>query len=412
MASSTQGKKLSYGVQSVFGTAVATTKDVKLEGDPTFETPVGTGVQPETMGANPFYNNKPIVKDQASDSAVTCTTLIRSAAVNGEDSFLKTAFEAGGYEVDSIASDTTVKAGFAVGSIPVTSATGMEPGLGVSIGLDSGQFVPTLIGSMSSDTIIPAMELPSNTELGNQVMKSFTITPGVMDEIAANKLLTLVGGTNVGTVQAQDCALTSIGDLTFNANEKISLELTFGASDKSRADVATTHGNTFADGDNALVTYQPWCQFSDTQTTWTSALSASYIKLISATITLNITAEQIVGMGDANCKNNIQGWIQKGELVNISLDMLYDSDKLDDFDGDNDNKYISIIQPGTFEEDPSVGFFAPNCHQVEAPVCDYIGNNEHRVQVQYTTNPAAISGTTDADLGNQPWYLVIQDKSA
>ncbi len=59
MASSTQGSKLEYGIQSVFGTAVSVTKDVKMEGEPSVETPVGVGVMPESVDANPFYQNKP-----------------------------------------------------------------------------------------------------------------------------------------------------------------------------------------------------------------------------------------------------------------------------------------------------------------------------------------------------------------
>ena len=412
MANSTQGKKLSVAVQTAFNTPNTTSMvDVHLEGNPSVETPVGTGVKPDTMGANPFYNNKDIVNNQASDSAVVCTSLIRQPRTAGNDSFAKMAFEAGGYSVDSISTDTTVGASPTLGVIPAVSSTGMVAGMGVNLSLEDGSYMPILIGSMSTNDIIPTMEIPSVTDQTNDINKALTITPNVMTQVPNDKLLTMVYGTNVGTVQAQDCALTSIGDLVFNANEKQMLEYTFGASDKTRGDVATTHGNTFADGDEALVTYQPWCQIADSSTNYGTALTANYNKLISATITLGITAEQIAGFGDANCKNNIQGWMQKGVPVKIALDMLYDSDKLDDFDGTNDDKYLAIIQPGQSGDDPSIGFFAPVAHQDVAPTVDFIGNNEVRVQVTYTVNPSAMAGTTDADLGNQPWYLVIGDQS-
>lgn len=413
MGVSTQGSKIQYAVQTAFNTPnTSGLKDVRPEGEPTVETPVGTGVTPETNGANPFLIEKPIVNNQATDSAIAVTSLIRQAETAGTDSFLATAFEAGGYSVNNLTADTDVDGVATVGTIPATSSTGMVSGLGVNIELDDGSFVPTLIGDMATDTIIPVMELPSVPADTNVINKAFTVTPNVMTQVPNDKLLTMIAGLNVGTVQDQDCALTSVGDLTFNPNEKIMLEYTFGASDKTRGDVSTTHSNDFADAEPALTTYQPWCQFANSSTDYSTALTASYHKVLSATVTLGITAEQIPGFGDANCKNNIQGWMQKGVPATIVLDMLYDSTKLSDFDGTNADKYISIIQPGQSASDPSVGFFAPACHQSEMPEAEYYGNNEHRVKVTYTVNPPEMDGTTDADLGNQPWYLVVGDQSA
>ena len=411
---STQGKKVSYDVQASFGTPnVAGLTDVRLEGDPTIEPAIGVGVQPSEMGANPFHVAKPIVNNQASDSAVVVTSLPHQALTAGNDSFAKTAFESGGYNV--VSSNDTTSVGAETATVTLVDAGTYDIGYGANVELADGSFVPTLFGYTDGGfQFTPTMALPSSTAASlGEVNKALTITPNVLTEVSGDKLLTFLSGTNVGTVQAQDCALTSVGDIVFNANELIPIEYTFGASNKTRGDVATTHSNTFADGSESIVTYQPWCQLSATSTDWSTALSASYAKIISATVTLGITAEQMIGMGDANCINNIQGWMQKGVPAKIVLDMLYDSDKIDDFDGTNPEKYLAIIQPGQSRNDPSMGFFAPVAHQdVEGTTVDYIGNNEHRVTVTYTVNPSAMDGTTDSDLGNQPWYLVFGDKSA
>ncbi len=410
-AISTRGSKLSFAIQTDFNTPnISGQKDVRLEGDPTIETPTGVGVDPEFVGANPHQVEKPIVENQASDAAVGCTTLIRQAAVAGNDSFIASSFESGGYSV--VSSDSTTSVGAATDTISVVSAGTFDVGYGMNVELADGKFAPTLIGFWDDGfQFTPVMELPSATPVADgKVNKAFTITPANLAQIANDKLITFVAGNKSGTIQSQDCALTSIGDLVFNSNEKLMLEFTFGASDKTRGDTPMTGSNDFADATGSKIVHCPTFQFANSSTDYTTALADARNNIISATITFNVTAEQVVGFG-GDCVNNIQSWMQVAEPAIISVDMLYDSTKLSDFDDINASKYISISQYGTSASDPSVGFFMPNAHQMEAAVCDYYGNGEHRVTVKYVANPAEMDGTTSSDQGNQPWYLVIGDQS-
>ena len=142
-------------------------------------------------------------------------------------------------------------------------------------------------------------------------------------------------------------------------------------------------------------------------------IASTTAKFLTATFSWGVTLEQIAGMGDSTCINNIQGWIQKVAPPVLTLEMLYDSDKLDDFDGTNPNKYIGIIQKGASATAPAIGLFMPNAYQIEKPETDHWGNNEHRVTVKYAGRPAGYdSETSEGDQGNQTFYFAIADQSA
>lgn len=412
MATSTQGSKISYAVQTAFNTPNTTgMKDLRLEGEPDVETPTQEGDGPDNIDANPFENEKPITESQPSDTGMKFTTLIRQAETAGEDSALVTAFKAGGCSVVS-GTNTTVAAGATQSIVSVADATGLEAGMGVNVELDNGAWFPTLIADVSGNDIIPAMALPSAISEGNSVNKCFVITPNNMQSVPADQLLTLLHADKSGQTQNQDCALTAIGDLNFNPGEKKMIELTFGTSDKSLVDTPMTGTNDFKDGLAALRVHDPFCQFTNTPATWTAALTAAYQKTLSMSVALNLTCVQVGSFGDANCKNNMQDWIQVGEPPAITVEMLYDSTKLTDFDGLNTSKYMSCVMAGRSATDPSIGFYAPNAHQMEPPEKEGYTNAQHQVTVKYTSNPAGIAGTTSSDQGNQPWYLLIGDRSA
>jgi hypothetical protein len=413
MATSTQGSKISYQVQTLGFNNPATDDmdDFRLEGEPDVETPTQEGDGPDNIDANPFENEKPITESQPSDTGMKLTTLIRQADVAGEDSALVTAFRAGGCSVVS-GTNTTVEAGSTLGVITVADATGLEAGMGLNTELDDGSFFPALIAAVNTLAITLAMELPSATSEGKAVNKCFVITPNNMQSVPADQLLTLLHADKSGQTQNQDCALTAIGDLNFNPGEKKMIELTFGTSDKSLVDTPMTGTNDFKDGLAALRVHDPFCQFTNTPATWTAALTAAYQKTLSMSVALNLTCVQVGSFGDANCKNNMQGWMQVGEPPAITVEMLYDSTKLSDFDGLNTSKYMSCVMAGRSATDPSIGFYAPDAHQMEPPEKTYYGNAQHQVTVKYTSNPAGIAGTTSSDQGNQPWYLLIGDRSA
>lgn len=411
MATSTQGSKTSFKVQAGFNQPdITSMKGIHHEGEPTPEAPVGDGLAPETIGANAYDNEKPIVNDMATDTAMVIPVLLRPAETPGEDSFIATAFEAGGYTVSS-ADDTTVAAGATVGSLPLASVAGMAAGMGIIVVLDDGTHFPVLIGSITGTTVIPTMALPSAPAEGNIVRKAFTITPGKTEEIPDDKLLALLHEDKATKTQYQDCPLTAVGDLDFSPNTKLGVELTFGSSLKTKIDTAMDGVDDFQDGNGALRVWNPICHIADTPSVWTSAITAAYNKVLTATVAFNVTTEQVPGFGDTNCVNNIQGWMQKGAPPMATIEYLYDSTIIDDFQGDNDDKYVSLLQPGKSSTEPTFGLFMPKAHQSEACEPSYYGNNQHQITAKYTSNPSGIDGTTSSDVGNQPWAIVIGDRS-
>ena len=409
-AYSTQGSKLEFSKQSAFGTASSGTyDDIRPEGTPSIKTAVGEGNMPETVFINPNDVDKPIVYNRAMDDAVTVSTLIRQAATAGETSFTKDAFLAGGYVVttnnnstiDTYSTTTSFAAAddnFAVGQC-------------VNVQLDDGTWVPTLIAQYNTgNAIVPAMALPSAASGTSLALNSCdTITPGDTGAITASDLLTIRAffkaqdtGSDV-VYQAQDCAVTSIADLSLEPGEKVNLEFTFGASDLS-ASTGAMGTNDFRDGTEHRVFNEPWCQFATSASA--GGIAAAYHKLMSATFSWGVTAEQIPGMGDSACSNNVQGWMQKNAPAKLTMTLLYDEQKLDDFDGTNPDKYVGIIQPGTSEDSPAFGLFLPKAH-ITSVTHEPWTENEHRVTIEMTPQPAGLDSATGNTQGNQPWYFCI-----
>jgi hypothetical protein len=416
-AASTQGSKISYAKQSAFGTPQTTGfKDIRVEGEPTAGTPVGEGNIPNTVFADPNQNDKPIIIKKAMESAFTIGSLLRQPASVGGVSWAQAMFESGGYTtlLDSVGS--TVDTGSTAGSI-IAASDNFEVGEIVLVELDNGEFVHVLIAAYSAGTITPAMDLPSIPSVGNTITKVLTVTPGNTGSVAGSDLLTVKAtikaqdGGSDEIIVGQDVGLMSLADLNLEPGETVVLEATLGASDLSGS-TGALGSNDFADSELHTLFNEPYFQFAAASAS--GGISAAYNKIMSATFTWNVTCEQTRGLGDPTCKNNIQGYMQTVEPCKLVVEMLYDSDKLDDFaPSTNASKYIGIIQPAASALHPSFSLFIPNAHQVEAPKQEAWTNTEHRVTVTYTGRPAGFNSTTTADQqGNQAFYFGLASKQA
>jgi hypothetical protein len=320
------------------------------------------------------------------------------------------AFKAAGCDVYS-ADRKVVQAGATVSVIPVDDATGLVAGMGINVQLDDGRWMPVLIASISSNDIIPVMQLPSAPSENNIVGKAFTIVPGKQDQVPDDQLLTQIHADKSDHTRYDSCATTGVGEITFERDAKMMMEFTFGAANKEPIDTPMDGTNTFNDALGGLRVHNPFCQYADTPASYAAAVAATYQKLLSGSINLNIKSEQVPGFGDPNCINNMQAWMQVGTPPEVAIELLYDNERIADFDGDNTSKYISMIQPGNSESDPAIGFFMVNSHQSTKPEKVPYGNAQHQVTTNYTSNPSTIAGTTSSDLGQQPWVLVIADRS-
>jgi hypothetical protein len=409
---STQGSRTSFGVQSSgFGTAFAgTPADWRPEDNPSISTPVEEGTEPLTVHGNPYDREKPITERRPMADAFTVKSYIRQATNAGSNPSIVSAMEAAGMVVVSEPDNTAAGTPTAT-EIDVQAATigNYNSGYCANFELDDGSWVPGLVHSVSGDTIKLAMGLPSAPSSTNAINKCFSISPGEASQITAAKLLTVYHFNNTGDrIVGQDCAVTAINEMSLAPDEPITIEYVLGTSSLTK-DETVLGSNNFADSTNAMIFHNPWCQFAAADSL--GGITAAYHKVLSASIAFNATAEMVMGMGDANCVNNLQAWMQIADKAVLTVELLFDEDKIDDFEGTNGSKYISVIQPGQAETDPAFGFFMPNGHIVEKPEWD-MSNNEHRLTVKYTGKPAGYSGTDAAAQGNQCWYLAIADRSA
>jgi hypothetical protein len=409
-AYSTQGKRLATNPQIAFGTPQLATLDVRPEGEFTVKSPSKTGVVPQTIHADVNETEKPITLQRAVDDAVQVKALVRQALAPGSDSFLKKAYESGGMSVVS-GNDTTITTYTDTSSFVATDDN-FGVGYGVVVELDNGQWVPTLIKDYSAGTITPAMALPSASSTTNALNKCLTITPGDSAEITASKLLTFKEYTkaNGKSIQWQDCAVTSYDEVVMTPGEVVLFGFTFGSS-KFTEGTDGLGSNTFGDATAALRFNSPYFEFANANAN--AAIASTLGKLITATFSVRNTAMQIPATGDTTSVNDICGWIKKQDTTQayLTIEQLFTQTEFDAWNGSNTSKHIAITQPGNSETDPSFSIVLPNAHQVGEPEFDQTGDM-YRVNSTYVAKPSGFSGTTSSDQGNQPWHLLLGEKSA
>jgi hypothetical protein len=413
-AQSTQGSRFAYKKQSAFGTAETSgLVDFRVEGNPTQASPVATMVQPDSNFANENRTEKPIPIFQANDSAFKCKWIPRQASAADGVSQTQASAESGGLDATLSTNDTTVAVFSSVTAFTATDDV-FAVGQGCVAELTDGRWWPFVVGDYNTgNAIVPAMGLPSVTEAGKALNSCLTIVPGAAGEITATDLLTIhtylksLDSTDQVFVINQDCAVTSWDDIVIEAGQPLILGATFGATSVTQSNGASALSvNSFADYDGGVrLCDDVFVQFANASAS--AGITAAYQHLIKATIKLGVSAKQIPGFGSTSCSNGVQGWMKVMSPATITLDMLWDVARMDDFNGTNTSKFISLTRPGAAETDCCWNFTMPNAHQ-SAFKYEPFSNAEHRITVTYTANVAGYNSTTaTAALGNQPWYLLF-----
>ncbi len=416
-AVSSQGSKISFDQQTNFYTVnVAGLKDALLEGDITVKLPADVASIPESEFLNPSESEKPIVFGEPVEDAFVLTTLIRQGSTVDTEPFAVQMFQAAGCTVESGA-DTTAGGTPAVGAIDVASDN-FDTGMAVVIMDDNDRWVPTLIAAYDGTTITPAMDMVTKCSSGDAINKCHTITPGDAGQIAAAKYQTVQGAfraldtTNV-VVRGTGCAVTSIGDITFEPGVAPQITFNISAGDLAQTVVGSLAANDFQDATPTQIFDDAWFQYATANSSGgiTSALS----KIIKATFSPGVTATRIVAVGDDNCLNNTEGYMKVIEPCKLVIEEYFTIDKFDEWQtaaGGQGSKYIGIIQPSAAETTPSYSLFLPNAHQTEQPTTEFYGDGI-RMTTTWTGNPAGFESkvlATDAE--NQPWYFCIGDRTA
>ena len=413
---STQGSKHQYAVQSAFNTpATVGFKDIMFEGDPKPGNPANAKVEVDSKYTDEHRMAKPVAIPLPVEDGLGITSLPRQPASAGGSTWHKAAFEAAGFTCTS-GNDSTAAAGAAVGAF---TADDDNFGIGYCVNVQTANYgwLPTLIADYTAGAIVPAMELPEAPAEGAAINKMNTFTPGTVGMIPGAKYLTIRstykaqdGGSDI-MYQGQDGAV-NLSDLTFTHGDTLKIEMTIAFSDLDHT-TGTLGENDFSDSENGVRPFhEPLCQFATSQTTWSTALTAACHKVLSMTFSWGVTVTPQAGFGCLDdTVNGIEGFMQVFGVPALTLEMAYDPQKMDDWDGSNPYKYVSVIQPGASETDAAWGLFLPYAFISEPPTPSPYGNQEHRVSVTMYPNPAGMEGGEASDLGNAPYYYCEADRS-
>jgi len=418
VAYSNKGQRLAFTVQSAMATVNTTSpKDVKSEGEIKIGPAQSQGVVPDVVFVNADETEKPVVFKEATSDAVTVSTLIRQAAAAGGEPFSVSAFRSGGYTVAAANADTTLASYASTTSYTLAESSTDAAGEFRSITLVDGRIIPVLFSADgAAGAITPLYALPAAAQKDAVVKKTFTITPGQPGPVPDDKFLSFFYANRANPsdrcVKVTGAFLASLGDIVVEPGKLPKLDMTFGAADVSESvtTVLMTTANDFSDAvpvkvcDNTLVymaAYDP-----------AGSITASYQKCLKATIKTGKKAEIIPGLGDSTCLNNMQGAMGVNEPCEVTLEMLWDADKITDWEGTNADKMIAIIQPSTAATVPAWAFVVPKAHIMERFETD-LGGNMIKMTIKYTANIPGMGSVTTVDAQvNQPWYFGIADRSA
>jgi hypothetical protein len=409
----TKGQRLAYDVYG--GTTLV---DVRAEGEITIGNAEEQGVIPQTVFADGHRQEKPVKFGEAQTEAVVVSTLIRMAASAGGEPFSIEAFRAGGYDIATPEPDDTIATYASVTSYTTTTGTTTAAGKFRTIELSNGEFFPVLmVADGAAGAITPLYALPSATEAGKAIKKTWTISPGQQGPIASGSMLgfryTNRAYTPDSVIIAAPAWLASVGDLVFEPGTLPTLTFTFGASDVSEVAapvLSLATANNFADAEPVKVSDKAYLIIADADGTGSIALSTQCF--MKATIVFGVKAEPIPGLGCATAINGVQGAVTIYEPASLELEILWDQDKADEWNGTNVSKCVGIIQPSTSADVPAWAFVMPNAHLMERPDQDKSGSTI-KMTLKYTPNPAGLASTTAIGSSlNSIWYFGISDRSA
>lgn len=417
-AYATKGQRFAFTVQTAMETLNTTSpKDVFCDGEIKVESAQSDSITPDIAYVDSNETAKPVIFSQAVEDALSCSCHIRMAAAAAGTPFLVSAFESGGYTVATPSADSTIATYTSVTSFTTTDSATDAAGEFRTIQLSDGRFVPMLFSADgAAGAITPLHALPAATEAGKAIKKTWTITPGQPGPVPANKFLSGFYADKANPADRikalKGMFLSSVGDIVIEPGTLPKLDLTFGAADiaESTTTVLMSTANDFADAIPIKITDSTLVFFANYSAS--GAIAGAYQKLIKATIKLNKTAKIIPGMGGADCVNNMQGAMTENGIAEIVLEMLWDADKITDWEGTNTDKMISIIQPSSAVTIPAWNFTVPKAHVKMKPEVDKSGN-VIKMNVTYSPNPPAMASVTTVNAQqNQPWYFGWSDRSA
>jgi hypothetical protein len=414
-----KGAILQYVEESTYGVDPGSGyKDLRIEGDPEVSGQFSKSVQPETLFANAWESEKPVLVSVGVEGTPKFNVGITRGATAGTNAQLKSLMQSAGWTEDSGA-DTTVATATSQTQVDLSAAEGASGrGLVVQLGASaSGNFWPVLCSSVSGVTTTFACGLPSVTDASNPVNQCHTFIPGAVGpastSLTMRHITKALNSTDNVMGVFTGVSVSAIGDLEIMPGTMPYLEMTCNSASHNVESLAGgMPANSFTDGAGKKPADGTYVQFATANAS--GAIASATVKLLSATVGFGSTTSQIPGIGDSECVYNTQGNRQDpGDFVG-TLKFLYDADRISDWEGTNESKYIGIVQQSANTTQPPWAFIMPNAHIMEDPVWENSGDdNMHIVTVKYKANPAGYnSATAEGNQANAPMYFLVGTESA
>lgn len=406
----TQGQTLAVDTESTLGTAAGSAVDIRFD-ELTFPTATEQSVENRPRGRENWADNqdKPINFEGVQEDAISVTTKCRVSTTNTDPmTFFATM---GGMGTDDFADTTcTITSGTidTVGNIA-------RPGRAMLCELDDGRYFPVLgAETESAGAVDITMNPPDDSAALSNCYEMTTIYPKQVELSTYGNFLWNTRGIHTTApdlaYQAAGCALSSIGTISLEPNMPLSYQFGFHAGDVDQKS-DTMDNESLAFGENVPIInddFQFGFASAPSDDNW--SLSNSCANLIKADIDLNHGAIVVPATGCTSTLNGIQGYYAQPGVPRITIEMLMDKARWDDWEGTNADKYIHFVQPtstvGTSPV-PAFGFWFPRCYLVENPVMISDGDF-YRMTLVYEAYSAGFeSTTTNNSQGMAPWYYAV-----
>jgi len=402
----TQGQTLEFDTESTLGTADGSAKDIRFE-ELTFPTVTRQQIENKPKGRENWADNqdRPITYEAVQEDAISVTANCRLSSANLDPLTLMAT-------VGGMGSDTASKTTAAVtgGTIDTASDAGL-PGRAFLVELDDGTYHPVLCTATESGGAVNiTMNPPDDATAGNDCLAMQTIYPKQQEITTYGNLKwnTRAENTSVNQLayQASGCALSSIGTITIEPNTPLKFDFGLHAGDIDQLS-DTMDADSLKFRENVPITD---CNFEFGFYDAGTGISNSTANLIKAEIDLNYSSVPIPATG-GTCLNGIQGYYSMPGTPKITLEMIMDKSRWDDFEGTNAYKYIHFVQPssnaGNTTPTPAWGFWFPNCFLSEAPVMISDGDY-YRMTCVYEGYSANFGSSTINNAQEMaPWYYAV-----
>ena len=413
MVQPSKGFVWGYAVESALGTP-GTYYEIRPNDVPVFPTSTRQLIANPNMGHAHAYNqsDKPIPIEQYQEGAGTFAQYIRRASANNAEAPIAKIFESAGCNVvTSTGSDTVT--GYTSTTDWDLTGTDAAHGQAGLLELDSGLYYPVLVADFSTNTVTPAMALPSAASDGNAWQLMTTIWPRSR-QVATDATLAFEHHSRATHTSGEDlhyiytgCALSALGDMTIAPFEPPSLEFTFHVGDIDQASEAIS-AESFVDGEKFAIINDNF-RFEYATASAAGAIARGDGILLNATITWGFETAVIPGEGNGTF-NGCQGYMHRAAIPKVAITQTFTKDYWTELEGSNTSKYIGLVQPTSSLTTPAFGFWMPNAHidPETPPTVDWASNDFVTATVTYIADSAGYeSATANSDAGEAPWYFAI-----